>query len=141
MFGCKGSVALEFAAVAPLFLVFTTGVVDIGLVTTRRAALAGALRIGAEYARFHPADREGIQNAVAAAMSFGPPLTFPIEFPQTCECADGSAIACSTSCTAAGRPGPNRVFLRISASQAFNPALNLPGLPETLTSAMEIRLR
>ena len=95
--GCKGSVALEFAAVAPLFLVFTTGVVDVGLFTTRTAALAGAMRIGAEYARFHPADKAGIQSTIATAMSFGPPLTFPIEFPQTCECADGSAIACSAS--------------------------------------------
>ena len=140
-FDCAGTVAVEFAIVAPLLLVITTGIADIGLFTTRAAALAGATRIGAEYARFHPSDAIGIRNAMSSYMSFNPPLTFPSDFPETCECADQSAIACTTSCAAVGRSGPNRVFIRISASQNFSPLLPLPGLPGTLTSAMEIRLQ
>jgi hypothetical protein len=89
----RGPRCTRICRVAPLFLVYTTGVVDIGLLTTRTAALAGATRIGAEHAGFHPADKAGMQSAVAAALSFGPPLTFPTSFPETCECADGNAIA------------------------------------------------
>lgn len=140
-FGCAGTVALEFAIVAPLLLVVTTVFADIGLFTSRAAALAGATRIGAEYARFHPADTAGIQNAMNSSMSFSPPLTFPASFPEACECDDRSAIACTTSCAAVGRRGPNRIFIRISANQAFAPFLPLPGLPGALTSATEIRLQ
>ena len=141
MSACRGSVALESAAMAPLVIVFTTVIVDIGLITTRTASLAGATSVGAEYARLHPADTTGIKNAMTSAMSFSPPLTFPPNFSETCECDDGTGIACSASCAEAGRPSPNRVFIRISASQPFAPLLPLPGLPGVLTSAVEIRLQ
>jgi hypothetical protein len=81
-FGCDGSVAAEFALVAPVILVITAGIVDFGLLTTKAAALAGATRIGGEYARLHPTDTTGIQNAMQNSMSFTPPLTFPASFPR-----------------------------------------------------------
>jgi len=138
---CAGSVALEFAIVAPLLLVISTGIADIGLLTTRTAALASATRIGAKYAKLHPTDTAGIQNAISSSKNFTPPLTIPGNFSEMCECSDQNPIACTTSCAAAGRSGPNRVFIRISASQRFIPFLPLPGLPGILTSATEIRLQ
>jgi hypothetical protein len=127
--------------VAPLLLVITAGIADIGLLTTRAAALASATRIGAEYARLHPADTAGIQNAISSSKNFTPFLTFPSDFSEMCECSDQSPIACTASCAAAGRTGPNRVFIRIRARQRFIPFLPLPGLPGILTSATEIRLQ
>ena len=138
---CTGSVALEFAIVAPLLLLITIGIADIGLLTTRAAALASATRIGAQYAKLHPADTAGIRNAISSSENFTPPLTIPGNFSKMCECSDQSSIACTISCAAAGRSGPNRVFIRISASQPFIPFLPLPGLPGILTSATEIRLQ
>jgi len=76
----------------------------VGKVQIQPGAAAGALRIGAEYARFHPADKLGIQNAVASAMSFGPPLTCPIVVSQTCECA-----------MEAPSPAPPRARRRVAA--------------------------
>jgi Flp pilus assembly protein TadG len=93
--------------VAPVILVITAGIVDFGLLATKAAALAGATRIGGEYARLHPADTAGIQNAMQNSMSFTPPLTFPASFPQACECDDQTFIACTDSCPAGGRAGPN----------------------------------
>jgi TadE-like protein len=138
---CTGSVALEFAIVAPLLLLITIGIADIGLLTTRAAALASATRIGAQYAKLHPADTAGIQNAISSSKNFTPPLTVPGNFSEMCECSDQSPIACTMSCAATGRSGPNRVFIRISASQRFIPFLPLPGLPGILTSATEIRVQ
>ena len=140
-FGCDGSVAVEFALVAPVILVITAGIVDFGLLTTKAAALAGATRIGGEYARLHPADTTGIQDAMQNSMSFTPPLTFPASFAQACECDDRTSIACTDSCLASGRPGPNRVFIRISANQASSPLVPWPGIPGTLTATTEIRLQ
>jgi hypothetical protein len=138
---CAGSVAVELAIVAPLLLVITTGIADIGQLTTRAAALASATRIGAEYAKLHPADTSGIQNAISSSKNFTPPLTIPENFSEMCECSDQSPIVCTMSCAATGRGGPNRVFIRISASQRFIPFLPLPGLPGILTSATEIRVQ
>jgi hypothetical protein len=140
-FGCDGSVAAEFALLAPMILVIMTGIVDLGFLTTKMAALAGATRIGAEIARLRPADTTGIRNAMQTSMNFSPPLTFPTSFPESCECDDRTPIACTESCAAAGRPGPNRLFIRISANQATAPLLPWPAFPATLTSATEIRVQ
>ena len=141
LFGRDGSVAAEFALLTPMILVITLGIVDLGFLSTKMAALAGATRIGVEYGRRYPADTTGIENAMQNSMSFNPPLTFPASFPQRCECDDQTSIACTESCATVGRPGPNRVFIRISANQAAAPLLPWPVFPATLTSATETRLQ
>lgn len=124
-----------------MILVITVGTVDLGFLSTQMDALAGATRIGAEYGKLHPGDTTGIENLMQNSMSFNPPLTFPANFPQSCECDDQTPIACTESCATAGRPGPNRVFLTITANQGVVPLLPWPGFPATLTAATEIRLQ
>jgi hypothetical protein len=131
---CDGSVAAEFAVVAPAIILIAAGIADFGMLATKSAALAGTTRIGAEYARFHPADTTGTRNSMQSSMAFIPALTFPESFPQSCECDDGMSIACAESCAAVARPGPNRVFIRIGASQAFTPLVPWPGIPATLSA-------
>lgn len=126
---------------APIIAVIAAGVADFGMLAARSAALAATTRIGAEFATFHPLDTIGIQNSMQAAMSFVPPLVFSASFPRSCECDDGMPIVCTQSCATVGRVGPNRVFLRISASQAFTPLVPWPGIPTTLTAATEVRLQ
>jgi len=140
-FGTEGSVAAEFAFLAPMILVITIGTVDLGLLSTKMSSLAGATRIGAEYGRLHPSDTPGIKSYIQNSMRFDPPLTFPASFPLSCECDDGGSIPCTVSCATAGRPGPNRVFIRITANQAATPILPWPGFPTTLTAATELRLQ
>jgi Flp pilus assembly protein TadG len=118
---CGGSVAAEFALIAPTIILIAAGIVDFGMLATKSAALAGTTRIGAEYARRYALDANGIQNSMQSTMSFVPALAFPASFSQSCECDDRTSIACTESCAAVGRPGPNRAFIRISASQAFTP--------------------
>ena len=139
--GCRGGVAAEFAVTVPIILLIIAATVDFGSLIKRSAALAGATRIGAEYARFHSADLTGIKDAMQTSMSFNPPLSFPASFPQSCECDDGTAIACSESCATVGRQGPNRVFMRITAHQAAAPLMSWLGLPHFLSSTTEIRLQ
>ena len=139
--GCNGSVAAEFALLAPMIIVIAVGIADFGMLATKSTTLAGTTRIGAEYARLHPADTIGIQNFMQSSMTFAPALTFPASFPQSCECDDRTSIVCSESCATVGRPGPNRVFIKISASQAFTPLVPWPGIPGTLTAMTELRLQ
>ena len=140
-FGRDGSAAAEFALVAPAIILIVAGISDFGMLAANSAALAATTRIGAEYARGHPADISGIQNSMQNAMRSTPPLVFPASFPQSCECDDGLSIACTESCATIGRPGPNRVFVRISASQAFTPLVSWPGIPAALTATAEIRMQ
>jgi Flp pilus assembly protein TadG len=138
---CDGSMAAEFALVAPIIILIAAGIADFGMLTTNSTALKATTRIGAEYARLHPADTEGIQNSMQSSMTFAPALSFPTSFAETCECNDTTSIACTESCAAAGRPGPNRVFITISASQPFTPLVPWPGIPGILTAATQIRLQ
>jgi Flp pilus assembly protein TadG len=136
-----GSVAAEFALVAPVVILIAIGIADVGMLAARSAALAATTRIGAEFARRHPLDTNGIQNSMQGAMSFAPALTFPASFPRTCECDDTTPIACTESCATVGRAPPNRVFIRIGASQAFTPVVPWPGMPAILTATTEVRLQ
>lgn len=138
---CSGSLAGEFALVAPVMILLAAGIADFGMLTTNSTALTATTRIGAEYAKARPTDVVGIQNSMQNSMSFVPALIFPASFPQSCECDDGTSITCGGSCATAGRPGPNRVFIAISASQAFNPLVPWPGIPGTLTATTKIRLQ
>ena len=113
-----GSVAAEFALVAPMLVLIAAGIADFGLLATRSAALVAATRIGAEYARTIRLIRPASRAQCKARSSRSPALSFPVSFPRTCECDDGTAISCTESCAALGRPGPNRLSIRISASQA-----------------------
>jgi hypothetical protein len=140
-FVCAGSVAAEFALVAPLVILIAVGVSDFGMLAARSAALVATTRIGAEFARVHPLDTSGIQISMQSAMTFAPALSFPASFSRSCECDDGTLIACSESCATHGRASPNRVFIRISASQAFTPVVPWPGIPTTLTATTELRLQ
>jgi Flp pilus assembly protein TadG len=140
-FASDGSAATEFALVAPMIILIAAGIADFGMLATKTAALAGTTRIGAEYARLYPADTAGIQTSMQNSTSFMPALSFPASFPFSCECDDRTSIACTESCATANRPAPNRVFITISASQAFTPLVRWPGIPASLTATTEIRLQ
>jgi hypothetical protein len=137
----SGSVAAEFALMAPILVLIATGIADFGMLATKSVGLAAAARVGAEYARVYPDDTSAIQHAMQSAMSFSPPLSFPAGFPRSCECNDGTPITCSGSCATVGRPGPNRMFIRITANQPFTPLAPWPGIPAMLTAAAEVRLQ
>jgi len=64
-------------------------------------------------------------------------------FPITCECDDGTSITCGSSCAAASppRPGPNRIFITIAASQSFTPMIAWPGMPSAINGVAELRLQ
>jgi len=53
-----GSVAAEFALVAPLVILIAAGTADFGMLAARSAALVATTRIGAEFARAHPLDAQ-----------------------------------------------------------------------------------
>jgi Flp pilus assembly protein TadG len=160
-----GSAAVEFAVTLPLLVAVATGFVDFGMLAARTDALAGATRIGAEYAVNGPNCKSGphaiqllnsppvdatctsaIQSSMTNSMTYSPALTFPASFPVTCYCNDSPtplAISCSASCATQTppRPAPKRVFITVSAMQSFTPLIPWPGIPTTLSASTELRLQ
>jgi Flp pilus assembly protein TadG len=153
-----GAVAVELGILAPLLVILAVGIVDLGNLLNNDQALAAAARIGAQYARnsttcqtgiqvlntpqVSTACGNGIQSAMTNSMNYSAgALTFPASFPLTCQCDDATAIACTSSCAAAARPAPNRVFITVSASQSFTPMIAWPGMPSAINGGTEIRLQ
>src|SRR5215471_21325793 len=151
IFGNDGTVVTEFAVAAPILAVVVLGIADLGRMAANTAALEGATRVGAEYARNSTACQaditssgcmNGIENAMRSAGNFTPSLTFPSSspaFPASCQCDDGSSITCGTTCVGAGKV-PNRVMITVTATQAYTPILPWPGIPTSLTASTEMRV-
>jgi hypothetical protein len=146
--GVAGSVAVEFAFAAPILGMLLVGTADFGMLTARSAALAGATRAGAEYARNSSTCRAditgtsciaGIKSVMQNAVTSGPIPTFPSTFSPRCECDDGSSISCGTTC--APSKAPNRMSIAVTATQAFTPIVPWPGVPSSLSKSTEIRVQ
>ena len=59
--GIAGSMAVEFALTAPILIGLVAGIADFGMLTARTAAIAGATRVGAEYARNNSVRKADVQ--------------------------------------------------------------------------------
>ena len=149
--GRDGTALVEFALAAPILVTVVLGIADFGLLAAKNAALEGATRVGAEYARNNTTCQgditgssctTGIENAMTSSGNFSPSLTFPsgtTPFTVTCQCDDGSSITCGTTCTGVGKT-PNRVLITVTASQSYTPILPWPGIPTSLTASTELRV-
>jgi Flp pilus assembly protein TadG len=147
--GSDGTALTEFALAAPILVAVVLGIADLGLLAAKNAALAGATRVGAEYARNNSTCKTDVQssgciNGIKTAMqnsgSFSPALTFPSDPAPSCECDDGSSITCGTTCVGAGKT-PNRVLVTVTARQAYTPILSWPLIPTSLTASTENRIQ
>jgi Flp pilus assembly protein TadG len=147
--GIAGTMAIEFAVAAPILITVVAGIADFGMLAAKTAAVAGATRVGAEYARNNSVCQAnihatscitGIKSAMQNTGNFSPALTFPSDPSVSCECDDGTAITCGTTCVGAGKV-PNRVLVTVTATQAFTPLIPWPGIPTSLTKSTEIRIQ
>ena len=147
--GSDGTALVEFALAAPILVTLVLGIADFGMLAAKNAALEGATRVGAEYARSNSTSTcqniggasciSGIKTAMQSTGNFSPALTFPSDPSASCECDDGSSITCGTTC-AVGKT-PNRVLITVTASQTYTPILPWPGIPTSLTASTELRIQ
>lgn len=103
-----GSVAVEFAIIAPLVLALILPVADLGALVYTQMQVQLAAQAGAEYAAAHAWDPTGIQAAVTSATPLTQtagltitPQPFTAQNVQFCGCVTG------TSLTQTWQPCPN----------------------------------
>lgn len=136
-----GSALIEMALVSPLLLLLVLGVGDFGRILYHGITLSNAARAGAAYgaqSTLHLGDAAGIQLAAEEEAQNIGPITVTSE--RVCECASGTAVACTTaSCSGYGAP---MAFVRVTTSTTFTPiSASFPGIPDgaTLTRVAKVR--
>lgn len=140
-----GTSAVEFALAAPVLLGILTPVADLGIAFAQRQQLQQAVQAGAQYASFHPWNRNSptdIANAVRAASTLSGVAVTPAPF-QTCGCPDGSTIlsaTCGSTCSNGQTAG---YYVVVTAQLPYTPILPYSALADqvTLTGQSTVRIR
>lgn len=114
----RGAVAVEFAFATPILLLLLSGAIDLGLALNQSSSLTNAARAGAQYAMRFPSDSEGIAQVVAKAVNYDS-STLTISSSLTCECADGTAVACTDTC---GGTAP-KSYVTVNVSMPYSSPL------------------
>lgn len=121
--GRRGSIAVEFALIAPVVLFLIAGIVDYGIAINARMSLSSAVRAGIQQAMQASADNARIEGAVLGALR-GDVDGVRVVVSTVCECPDGESLDCGELCG----EGRRRVFLQIEAARPFATLLDWPGI-------------
>jgi Flp pilus assembly protein TadG len=96
----RGVSAVEYALVLPFILILLSGAIDLGYALNQSSSLSGAARAGAQYGMRFPSDDAGIKDVVKKAVSYDPD-SLTVTTKMTCECEDGTVLACTDTCAGA----------------------------------------
>lgn len=128
----RGSVAVEFALVAPLLLTLLAAVVDLGYAAYQSMQVQAAAEAGARYAGRFGWDPAAISAAVVNATGAEDIAANPSPA-QFCGCAEEDGlvhIACDATCPGGATPAR---YAQVSAELEHATVLPYPGLPDPLT--------
>ncbi len=134
--GDDGNAAVEFAFIAPLFVMVFILMIDFGAQMLEGMSLDSAVRSGVEHARQLPNDTAGIQAAVTAAAKTATAPTVTVA--QSCECVVGTAVSCSTAC---GTGEQIRRLVTVTATAPYRTIIPWPDFvaPSQLQSRATLR--
>lgn len=123
-----GSVSVEWALVAPIFVLLLVGVMEFSSGALHKMQMANAVRAGLQYATVRKpiqGDTTQIRDAVAATAPEDKTGTRMITVTMFCLCPDGSAVDCTGTCSGGDRSS----FVSIGMSEEFEPIMSLPFSP------------
>lgn len=126
----SGIAATEFALISPFLILLTVGMIDFGMYINENMKVENLARSAAEYV-VKGGDEANITADVIGASNL---LTeeeledTTTQSEMTCECSDGSTVACNTECADGGY---RRRYFSYSIERAYSPIFPYPGIPET----------
>lgn len=127
-----GVAAIEFALFAPMIIIGTLMMVDVGRAVGARMEMDRNVRAGAQAAMSLNNDLSSIRGIILASTENPDDLT--VDVGMQCACAGVSAL-CTAQCTSGAAPA---VFVEISALQPYDGII----FPErTLTSLTRVQIR
>ena len=133
----RGVTAVEFALVAPMLMVAVMGAADFGFAANEKMRLVSAARAGAQAGFGNPGSASSMIAAATAATGLNP-AAVTVTTANTCGCADGSTIACSSVCQDGS---VLRSYVTVTVSEVYSLLLTYPGFPNPLTFSASSTLR
>lgn len=134
-----GAAAVEFALLAPLFIMLIMGIADFGVYVNQRMQLENLARAAVEYV-VKGGDEVNVRSDILEASLPTSELDqVTTEGQTTCECSSsGTAGVCGTSCE---NGAYQRRFYSMSITRTYNPLFVYPGLPQQISITGYARLQ
>lgn len=130
----RGGLAVEFALMAPLFVVLIMAIADIGMAALELSNVRGAARSGLQAVLLDAGD---VAGASLIAETAAPEAEVSVE--TTCTCPDGTEIVCGDTCAV----GSERRIVTVTVSRDLPLIVPWPGMPDPfpLTGVAQARVR
>ena len=119
----RANAAVEFALIAPVFVMTLIGMVDYGQAARQKSQLEAAARAGLQAVLEDDTDTIGARDA---AQAVAPDASVAVA--TECECNTGSSVACNGTCTT----GAVRKWVTVTASDSFQLLVPWPGFEDPL---------
>ncbi|MBL4804359.1 MAG: pilus assembly protein [Alphaproteobacteria bacterium] len=132
----SGASAIEFAIIAPIFILLIVGTADMGFFVLEKMKLHNVVQTTAVYAA-QAGSTDSVQT-VAQETYQGDFADLNITSVMECECSDGVASGCPLSC---GSEDYQRRFVLINGTGNFTTLFPYPGLPENISISTQARVR
>jgi Flp pilus assembly protein TadG len=131
---------VEFALAAPLLLLLTAGVLDFSMALRTATAVADAARAGAQYGSRSTSSASDTEGMQAAALAAAPGISgMTASAVTTCQCAGGTAVSCTGSCSS----GAVEVYVQVTTRATAVTVFRYAGVPFSgaVTSRATMRAR
>jgi Flp pilus assembly protein TadG len=151
----RGAIAVEFAFAAPVLITLALGAVDFGSLMNASAALRGATRAGAEYAKANwnnpsvtnptTATEQQVCGFLGLTLSSGSCSPVTPSVATSCTCDDNSSVTpCpptgTNPCASQTNPGV-LLYVTVTATQSFSPLFSWTSFafPSSLAATTTVR--
>lgn len=133
----EGASAVEFALLAPFFIIVLVATFDFGVYIQERMKIQSTAHTVAEYISVSQSE-EGAQTVANEAYS-GRNESIDVDTSFSCECGDGVVAECPIVCEE--EDDFQRRFVTVSVSGQFDALFPYPGVPETINMSTAVRMR
>lgn len=136
----KGTVAVEFAFLAPILMFMTFGIINYAEMTNYRVDLDRALRAAANVAVISP-PMNGDISAIETAFDYAAPTqtgdSRQLTVATFCECPNGTSIACTTGCA----DGDRQVLVSLDILEDYVLMVPMPMFGDSWSLATSLVVR
>jgi Flp pilus assembly protein TadG len=123
----RGIAIVEFALIAPLFLLLLAGVLDYCLVLRKAIAVADAARAGAQFGSLSITNASNIAGMQTAAINAAPDIVgLTATAVKSCQCSNGTVVNCAGGTCSSG---PVRTYVQVTVRAATTAIFSYSQLP------------
>lgn len=126
----KGTSMIEFAILAPVFVLLLMGIIEVGRYTYFGILAANAARAGVQYGAQNTTTAAQTNAIRAAALQDGQNLSTWAITPTTL-CSVNGATPTAAACSGVGVPVNTIYYVQVQVAGTFTSLFNYPGVPHS----------